>query len=79
VSLKLLEAKDGIQRMLVRIPLNDEERAAVESDQQAVNRLIDLLVDTPTPAGRAPRELAEKACPERLTSRDETAAQTEAS
>ncbi len=30
---QLLEAKDGLQRMLVQIPLTDDERAAVEDDQ----------------------------------------------
>ena len=30
---QLLEAKDGLQRMLVQIPLTDDERAAVEGDQ----------------------------------------------
>ncbi len=38
---QLLEAKDGLQRMLVQIPLTDEERAAVEGDQDAVDRLLD--------------------------------------
>ena len=28
---QLLEAKDGLQRMLVQIPLTDEERAAAET------------------------------------------------
>jgi hypothetical protein len=55
---QLLEAKTGIQRMLVQIPLTDDERDAVESDQQAVVRLIDLLSDTPTPAGPTPSQLA---------------------
>jgi len=54
---QLLEAKDGIQRMLVEIPLTDDERAAVESDELAVVRLIDLLADVPTPAGPTPDEL----------------------
>jgi integrase len=54
---QLLEARDGLQRMLVEIPLTDEERAAVEGDQTAVGRLIDLLADTPTPAGRTPRQI----------------------
>jgi hypothetical protein len=56
---QLLEAKDGLQRMLVEIPLTDNERAAVEGDQAAVGRLIDLLVDSPTPAGPTPRELSQ--------------------
>jgi integrase len=54
---QLLQAKDGLQRMLVEIPLTDEERAAVEGDQTAVGRLIDLLADTPTPAGHTPRQI----------------------
>ena len=54
---QLLEAKQGMQRMLVEIPLTDDERAAVEGDQNAVGRLIDLLADTPTPAGPTPRAL----------------------
>ncbi|MDQ6806586.1 MAG: hypothetical protein M3065_16840, partial [Actinomycetota bacterium] len=54
---QLLEAKDGLQRMLVEIPLTDDERAAVESDEHAVVRLIDLLADVATPAGPTPREI----------------------
>jgi hypothetical protein len=45
---QLLEATDGLQRMLVE-PLNDDERTAVEGDEQAVGRLIDLLADVATP------------------------------
>ena len=54
---QLLEAKTGLQRMLVQIPLTDSERFAVENDHNAVDRLIDLLKDTPTPAGPTPRQL----------------------
>jgi site-specific recombinase XerD len=54
---QLLEAKDGLQRMLVQIPLTDEERGAVESDHDAVEKLINGLRDTATPAGPTPREL----------------------
>jgi integrase len=54
---QLLEARTGLQRMLVQIPLTDEERAAVESDHNAVDRLLDRLTDTPTPAGPTPRDL----------------------
>jgi len=39
--------------MLVQIPLTDDERAAAEGDRAAVDRLIDRLADTPTPAGPA--------------------------
>jgi hypothetical protein len=54
---QLLEAKEGLQRMLVEIPLTDEERAGAEGDDQAVERLIGRLADVATPAGPAPREL----------------------
>ena len=43
--------------MLVRIPLTDDERAAVENDQSAVDQLLERLTDTPTPAGSTPRDL----------------------
>jgi hypothetical protein len=45
--------------MLVEIPLTDDERAAAERDQIAVDRLIDQLADTPRPAGPTPRGLSE--------------------
>ena len=44
---QLLEAKHGLQRMLVQIPLTDNERAAVEGDQDAVDRLLNTLADGP--------------------------------
>jgi hypothetical protein len=53
----LARTKDGLQRMLVEIPLNDDERAAVEGDEQAVGRLIDLLAHVATPAGATSSEL----------------------
>ena len=40
---RLLEAKDGMQRMLVEIPLTENERAAVEGDQTAVDRLVAVV------------------------------------
>lgn len=54
---QLLEASDSLQRMLAEIPLTDDERAAVDDDRAALARLLDRLVDTPTPAGPTPREL----------------------
>jgi len=44
--------------MLVEIPLNDEERAAVDGDQTAVDGLINQLTDVATPAGPTPNQLA---------------------
>src|SRR5947208_2319779 len=56
-SCQLLEARGNLQRMLAQIPLTDDERAAVEDGTAAVERLLDRLADTPTPAGPTPREL----------------------
>jgi hypothetical protein len=56
---QLLEAKDGLQRMLVEIPLTDDDRAAVADDQHAVARLVDLLADVSTPAGPTPRQISQ--------------------
>jgi integrase len=52
----LLEAKTNLQRMLVSIPLTDDERAAVD-DEQAVDQILERLADVPTPAGPTPRQL----------------------
>jgi hypothetical protein len=54
---QLLEAKDNLQRMLANIPLTDEERAAVDDGQVALDHLLERLVDVPTPAGSTPREI----------------------
>ncbi|WP_046469453.1 hypothetical protein [Allosalinactinospora lopnorensis] len=54
---QLLEAKANLQRMLASIPLSDDERAAVDEGQSALDKLLDRLVDVPTPSGQTPREL----------------------
>jgi hypothetical protein len=54
---QLLEAKDNLQRMLGGIPLTDDERAAVDEGQVALDQLLERLVDIPTPAGTTPREI----------------------
>lgn len=54
---QLLEAKSNLQKMTVSIPLTDDEQAAVEDGQAALDRLLDRLADTPTPAGPTPRDL----------------------
>lgn len=53
---QLLEAKENLQRMLVAIPLTDNERAAVEDGQQALQKLLDQLKTTPTPSGTLPHQ-----------------------
>ena len=50
---QLLEAKDNLQRMLANIPLTDEEQAAVDDGQAALDRLLERLVDVPR-RGRNP-------------------------
>ena len=44
--------------MTAAIPLTDDEQAAVEDGQAAIDRLLGKLADTPTPAGPTPRQLA---------------------
>jgi hypothetical protein len=55
---QMLEARADVDRRLARIPLTDGERAAIEQDRQALDRLLESLADTPTPTGPTPRELA---------------------
>lgn len=54
---QLLEAKDNLQRMLANIPLTDDERAAVDEGQTALDQLLKRLADIPTPTGATPREI----------------------
>ena len=53
---QLLQAKANLQRMLVSIPLTDDEQAAVEDGQAALDHLLQRLADAPTPAGTTPRD-----------------------
>ena len=55
---QLLEAKANLQRMLVAIPLTDDEKAAVDDGQEALDKLLERLADTPAPDGSTPRQLA---------------------
>lgn len=43
--------------MLAAIPLSDDERAAVEDGQRALDNLLERLIDVPTPTGDTPREI----------------------
>jgi hypothetical protein len=45
-----LETRDELLKMLQEIPLSDEERAAVDGDVQALNRLLERLKDVPAPS-----------------------------
>lgn len=48
----LLEARTANDRLLQEIPLTDDERAAVDGDAEAVDRLIADLQGVPAPDGR---------------------------
>ncbi len=54
---QLLEAKTNLARMLTTIPLTDDERAAVDDDQSALDQLLARLAEVPTPAGPTPRDI----------------------
>jgi integrase len=52
-----LQTRDGLLKLLQEIPLSDEERAAVDGDVQALDRLLERLATVPTPSGSLPGEL----------------------
>jgi hypothetical protein len=54
---QLLEARANLQRMLVSVPLTDDEREAVDDGQAALDKLLERLADMPTPAGPTPRQI----------------------
>ena len=54
---QLLEGKENLQRMLVALPLTDDERAAVEDGREALGVLADRLSEVPSPAGPTPKSL----------------------
>ena len=51
---QLLESKRGLLRLIQEIPLSDDERAAVDGDMEAMDRLLSKLSGTPTPTGNLP-------------------------
>lgn len=54
---QLLEGKGNLLRVLQEIPLNEEERAAIEDGIEAMEHLCLQLSDVPTPAGPTPIQL----------------------
>jgi integrase len=57
----LLEAKDNLQHMLAAVPLTDDERAAVDDGQAALDKLLGRLADACrayAPPARPPRRRA---------------------
>jgi len=47
--------------MLASVPLTDDEQAAVDDGQAALDRLLVRLIDVPTPDGTTPRQIAASA------------------
>jgi hypothetical protein len=47
--------------MLAAVPLTDDERAAADDGQAALDKLLGQLADTPTPAGPTPRQMGHHA------------------
>jgi hypothetical protein len=54
---QLLTVKDGVEQMLERLTLTDDERAALEGDREALVTLAERLAKVPTPAGPTPEQL----------------------
>jgi integrase len=57
---QLLEAKTNILRFLQEVPLTDDERSVADGDLGALDRLITMLSDRPTPSGQTPKQLIER-------------------
>ncbi|MBI4868735.1 MAG: tyrosine-type recombinase/integrase [Candidatus Wallbacteria bacterium] len=54
---QLLDAKSNILRLLQEIPLTDDEKAVIDGDLVAIDRLTAKLADHPTPSGQTPTQL----------------------
>jgi len=57
---QLLEAKTNILRFLQEVPLTDDERSVADGDLDALDRLITMLSDRPTPSGQTPKQLIDR-------------------
>ena len=58
-----LQTRDSLLKLLQEIPLSEEERAAVDGDVQALDRLLQRLADVSTPAGQTPHQLIPRQLP----------------
>lgn len=56
---QFIEGQSNLQLMLQRIPLTEEERAAVEEGVEMFESLCRRLADVPTPSGPTPRQLVQ--------------------
>jgi integrase len=56
-QVQLLEGKANLVQLRQEIPLSEAEVAAVDDGIAAMEKLLEQLVDVPTPAGPTPREM----------------------
>ena len=56
---QMLEAKSNLLHLLQEVPLAEEERAVVDGDLAALDRLVERLAEQPTPSGQTPKELSQ--------------------
>ena len=56
-QVQLLEGKANLVQLRQEIPLSEAEVAAVDDGIGAMEKLLEQLVDVPTPAGPTPREM----------------------
>ena len=54
---QLLQAKSNLLRLLQKVPLTDNEKAALDGDLAALDRLAARLAERPTPSGQTSKEL----------------------
>lgn len=66
---QLVEGEANLQRMLVSIPLTEEERAAVDDGQSALDRLLGRLAEVATPAKPDPERAPRRTRPTPATDR----------
>ncbi|MCP2276188.1 hypothetical protein APR09_001740 [Nocardia amikacinitolerans] len=44
--------------MVANVPLAEDEQAAIDDGRAALDRLLERLIDVPTPDGATPRQIA---------------------
>jgi hypothetical protein len=54
---QLITAKSNILRLKQELPLTDEEKAVVDGDVVAIEKLTKKLANRPTPSGQTPLQL----------------------
>jgi hypothetical protein len=52
---QLIEARDGVLRLMQEVPLTEEEKSVAEGDVQALTRYIEGRKHVPTPELPSPR------------------------